>query len=140
MAGVCLFRGREISVDSLPVLSVRTFEMLVPTTNVTTNEPVDRIRSHYWVNRQQYFDFRKRMFSVTNFQTAGVFSRRFDVSNPVLRQGGFQWTMERREHRQENCCLPPNRGARTASDLSSTIRALVSSSTRESFRSTRCTY
>jgi hypothetical protein len=33
--------------------------------------------------------------------------RRFDVSMPVLRPGGFQWTMERREHRQETCCLPP---------------------------------
>ena len=40
--------------------------------------------------------------------------RRFDVSISVLRRGGFQWTMERREHRQENCCLPPSGGVRTA--------------------------
>jgi hypothetical protein len=47
MAGVCLFRGREISVDSFPGLSVRTFETLVPATNVTTSERVDGIRRHY---------------------------------------------------------------------------------------------
>ena len=40
--------------------------------------------------------------------------RRFDVSIPVLRRGGFQWTMERREHRQENCCLPPGSGGKNS--------------------------
>jgi hypothetical protein len=47
MASVCLFRGREISMDSLPELSVRTFETLVLATNVTTTEPVDGLRRHY---------------------------------------------------------------------------------------------
>jgi GTPase len=51
MPGVCLFREREISVDSLPGLSVRTFEPLVPATNVTTNERMDGIRRQYCTRR-----------------------------------------------------------------------------------------
>ena len=57
--------------------------------------------------------------------------RRFDVSIAVLRRGGFQWTMERREHRQENCCLPPgSRGKNSTSlTLNSYRIALASAST-----------
>jgi hypothetical protein len=57
-------------------------------------------------NKQHLFDFIVWM-SDYSIDRRGV-CRRFDVSISVLRRGGFQWTMERREHLQENCCLPPD--------------------------------
>ena len=57
MAGVCLFRGREFSVDGFPGVSVQTFETLVPATYVTTIERVDGIRRHYCESAAEFLTF-----------------------------------------------------------------------------------
>ena len=49
--------------------------------------------------------------------------------------GGFQWPMERREHRQENCCLPPSYGGKNSLCSRLTITALALTATRGSSRS-----
>ena len=108
MPDVRLFCGHEISVDSSPELSVRRFETLLP----ATNEPMEGFVGTP-ANRQQNRDFSKQI-SQTIFQTAGVSVDALTSHFQFCGEGDSSGSWSRREHGQENCCLPPIKGARTA--------------------------